>query len=514
MKINDNQYWLGDETSLRNHISIEQKIHDTPTAELQDMSIRAMTEYDAEKVEDFGEFGYMVSRADNVAIVTISGSLTTTNRPYNRYIGMVSYDEIRNAVFSAMEADGIDGIVLNMDTPGGQASGISELSDFLSEVNQNIKPIYTYTGTAMASGGYWLGSLGREIYAAKLATVGSIGVITVHASYSKMYEKAGIDVTVLRAGEFKALGSPYEKLDDKARAQIESQMNSIYDVFLETVAEHRGASVNSLKETAAEGRVFIGADSVTVGLVDKITSFDAAIAEISSKVRSSSIRTPLQPRSETIVGEIDMPGKKKVLTEAGVAAIESGAPEAEVFADPNMVAEVDDEAATDEVAAADVEEGTEGAEVSDGEGGDAADSEDDQALKVQQEDQGPLINQMFDRITELTTKVANLSTSLNAAETAREAAVATEAALTKIAITSINRMQVGLGGTPTKMDDASPSVVLDQYNRTYSQFNQKFKVGSVAQVPENEDFQSGEQTKSENSSMSAAVHRLTTSKVK
>lgn len=514
MKMSENQYWLGDETSLRNHIAIEQKLHDTPTSELQDMSIRAMTEYDEQKVEaaDFGEFGYMVSKADNLAIVTISGSLTTTNRPYNRYIGMVSYDEIRNAVFSAIEADGIDGIVLNMDTPGGQASGISELSDFLHEVDSNIKPIYTYTGTAMASGGYWLGSLGREIYAAKLATVGSIGVITTHASYSKMYEKAGIEVTVLRAGEFKALGSPYEKLDDKARSQIESQMNAIYDVFLETVAENRGASVNSLKETAAEGRVFIGADSVTVGLVDNITSFDTAIAEISQKVRSSSFRSPLKPLSETIVGELDMPGKKKVLTDAGVAAIESGVTEAEVLADPNMVSEVDAEVAAD-VAASDAEEGTEGAEVSEGEGGDAADAEDDQVLNVQQEDQGPLINNMFDRITELTTKVANLTTEVATATNERDAAQSTEVALTKIAVTAINRMQVGLGGTPTKMDDASPSVVLDQYNRTYSQFNQKFKVGSVAQVPENEDFQSGEQT-GENSSMSAAVHRLTTSKVK
>lgn len=514
MKINDNQYWLGDETSLRNHLSIEQKIHSTPTAELQDMAIRAMTEYEDDSAVEFGEFNYMVSRADNVAIVTISGSLTTSNRPYNRYIGMVSYDEIRNAVFAAIDTDGIDGIVLNMDTPGGQASGISELSDFLSEVNSNIKPIYTYTGTAMASGGYWLGSLGREIYAAKLATVGSIGVITVHTSLSEMYKKEGIEITVLRAGEFKALGSPYEKLDDKARDQIQSQMNTIYDVFLETVAENRGTSVNSLKETAAEGRVFIGADSVTVGLVDRISSFDAAIAEISRKVRSNETRVLSQPRSETIVGEIDMPGKKKVLTEAGVAAIESGVPEADVLADPNMVAEVEDEGTPAGEPAA--EEGTEGSEVTaEGAGEEAsAGSGAEATLEVKQEDQGALINNMFDRITSLTTEKANLTAKLASAEQDRDAAKSTETALTKIAVTAINRMQVSLGGTPTKMDDASPSVVLDQYNRTYSQFNQKFKVGSTAQVPESEDFEDREGGNVENSSMSAAVQRLTSSKVK
>jgi len=511
MKINESCYWLGDESSLRNHLLIEQKIHDTPTSELQDMSIRAMTDSNLEADMDFGEFGYMVSRADNVAIVTISGSLTTTNRPYNRYMGLVSYDEIRNAVFSAIEAPGIDGIVLNMDTPGGQASGISELSDFLTEVDKSIMPIFTYTGTAMASGGYWLGSLGREIYAAKLATVGSIGVITVHASMSEMYKKAGIDITVLRAGEFKALGSPYEKLDDKARAQIESQMNAIYDVFLETVAENRGTSVELLKETAAEGRVFVGADSVTVGLADKISSFDSAIAEISRRVKTSDSRAPsFQPRSETIVGEIDMPGKKKVLTEAGVAAIESGVPEAEILNNPEMVVEVEDEGTPADVAdATSDEEGTQGDEEVVAPAG-----TEEVSLSVDQKDQSTMIDKMFDRITVLTTEKATLSAELATAKVERDAAKSTESALVKIAITAINRMQVSLGSVAMKMDDSSPSVVLEQYNRTYSQFNQKFKVGASAQVPETEDFEGNDKNVQENDSMSAAVHRLTTSKVK
>ncbi|RLA59378.1 MAG: signal peptide peptidase SppA, partial [Epsilonproteobacteria bacterium] len=278
MRINENEFWLGDEVSLSIHAAQENKVAGTATAELQDMCIRATTEYADQDEEDFGEFSYMVSRAGNLAIVTISGSLTSTDRSYNRYMGMVSYNEIRNAVFSAMEADGIQGIVLNMDTPGGSASGVDELGEFLSEVDSKVMPIYTYAGTTMASGGYWLGSVGREIYASKLATIGSIGVITVHVSYAKMYKDIGLEITVLRAGEFKALGSPYENLDDKARAQLESQMNSIYDVFLETVADNRGTSVIALKETAAEGRIFIGADAVTVGLVDNITSYDAAIA--------------------------------------------------------------------------------------------------------------------------------------------------------------------------------------------------------------------------------------------
>ena len=154
-------------------------------------------------------------------------------------------------------------------------------------------------------------------------------------------DRDGIEVTVLRAGEFKALGSPYEKLDEKARAQIESQMNAIYDVFLETVAENRGTSVSALKATAAEGRVFVGADAVTVGLVDSVASFDAAMSAISKKVRASSSRS-LNPSNSTHIGDIPM-AKKRVLTEAATAAIASGAPEAEVVTQPGMTVEVDDD---------------------------------------------------------------------------------------------------------------------------------------------------------------------------
>lgn len=507
MRSSDNQYWLGDEASLRSNIEAELKNHNTPTAELQELSTRAMTEYDASDVEDFGEFGYMVSRAGNLAIVNVSGQLTTSNRAYNRYIGMVSYDEIRNAVFSAIDAEGIDGIVLNMDTPGGAASGVSELSDFLSEVDQSVKPIYTYTGTSMASGGYWLGSVGREIYASKLATVGSIGVITVHASYEKMYKDNGIEITVLRAGEFKALGSPYEKLDDKARSQIESQMNTIYDVFLETVAENRGTSVNSLKETAAEGRVFVGADAVTIGLVDQVTSFDAAIADISRKVTSAGSLSPLQPRHETIVGEIDM-AKKKVLTEAGVAAVESGVPEAEVLSNPEMVEEVEAEVAAETEAEVAAEEG-EQAEVTEEGGEEAADPA---VAAGGNEEQGALVDKMFAKISDLTVEVANLKSQLSVAEQQRDDAKSTEAAFTEIAVRSIQKMQVSLGGVPMKMGDASPAVVLEQYNRTNTQFNQRFKVGAAAAVPEGDDFEASDNAK-ENSVVAAAVTRLTTSKV-
>ena len=503
-----NRFWLGDEHSAFAFLQIENKIDQTPAKDLQDMSIRVATDAlkDGEDGE-FGEYSFMTSRADNLAIVDVSGPLVTRDSFINRLFGLTSFNDVRNAVFAAKDHPEVDAIVLNMDTPGGQASGVAELSDFLKEVDANVKPIYAYTGTIMASAGYWLGSVGREVYASRLATVGSIGVITVHASYERMLKEEGVDVTVLRAGEFKALGSPYEKLDEKARAQIESQMNSIYDVFLETVAEHRGTSVAALKETAAEGRVFIGADAVSVGLVDHITSFDAAIASISRKVRSSGTRSPLQPSPETTIGVTTMPGKKKVLTEAGVAALESGVPEAEVYANPEMVAEAEEEESTGDEAAPPAEEGTDGGEEA------APEGEEEPTASAGAQPQPELVDRLLDRNTALTTELAEAKAELKTLRLERDTAKASEEALVKIAVQSIQRMQVSLGGTPMQLSDLSAEVVLAQYNRTHTQFCQKFKVGATAKVPEESDFQQQDSGQSENASVSAAVTRLTSHKV-
>lgn len=491
--------WLGDESGILEFMRTEARIQAMSITDLRLLAQQHVLAEDDQR--EFGDSHYMVSRAGNLAMVNVSGQLVTRYSEYNRYMGRVSYDEIRNAVFAAIEAPGVDGVVLNMDTPGGQASGIEDLAEFLKQVDAKARPVYVYTGTSMASGGYWLGSVGREIYASKLATVGSIGVITVHASYEKMLKQDGIEVTVLRAGEFKALGSPYEKLDEKARAQIESQMNAIYDVFLETVADNRGTSVSALKSTAAEGRVFVGADAVSVGLVDHIAGFDAAISAISKKVTPSSSRRAFQPPNDTRTGDIPM-AKKKVLTEAAVAAVASGVPEAEIISQPGMTVEVEDDGtgAPDPAAAAATPETPP-----------AGDPPAEPAPAAAAAPAGSLDMSAFDtlltRVTDLTVQLANATANLKQAEQARDTHKATENALTKIAIQAINRMQVGLGGVPMSLEASDVGTVLEQYSRTYSLFNQRYPVGARAQVPQNEDFDSS--TGATNATVLAAQQRLT-----
>ena len=470
--------WLGSEVGLALALRAESEIAATPKLELAALSgeILAQSE-DADSGDEFGGYGYMVTKADNVAIVTVSGPLVTEDRPYNRYFGVVSYGEIRNAVYSAATKPGVEAVVMHYRTPGGSAAGIYDAGEFLKKVDAQIVPVYTFTDTSMTSGGYWLGSFGREIYASKLAVVGSIGVITIHASYAEMYKDAGIDVTVIRKGEFKALGSQFEKLDDKALAQIEGQMDAVYDAFLATVSENQGISVPTLLKTAAEGRLFTGDEGLSVGLVDYVESFDDAINSISKKAYQLADASGTRPINITQGTQIM--AKMKVLTDAGVAAIAAGAPEVEVLQQDGMTAEVEGEA-TPEVKVD-----------GEGEGGPA-----DSGVK-------PVMDMgLLDKIGELQVTVAELKADKTASERALAAAEANVSSLVSIGVTATNRMQVALGGPAMRLNDVSAETLIETHSKVLGSFNQRFRAGAKAESMTDES----EETQS--SVMSDAASRL------
>lgn len=470
--------WYGDDDSM-----LAARASLTQLAAL-DPKLYASDDSDDETFDGFPEYSYMLTRHGDIAVLSISGSMVSKETFYNRYVGLCSYQEVRNAAIVAAES-GCRGLLLDIDTSGGSAEGIGELTDFLVEFDKSVIPVYTYTGTKMLSAGYWIGCVGRKVFSSAMALDGSIGVVTAHFSYARMLKEQGIDVTMLRQGEFKALGSPYEKLDDKAKADIEARMGKFYELFLAHVSEHRGIDVPALIETAAEGRVFMGADAVAVGLVDSITTFDKAVSAVMKLVGDRqpqvSVLTP-----STYLGVDDM---KRKLTDAGQAAVASGMQEKLALADPNLSEEVKDktkeELATEEAAALAA----------------AADSVVTD-LKVEPEaapapaaKAEPVSDQTLDKIISLSSDLADARGEvkrLQASETERSASMST---LMKICGDAINKMELPLSRSPTSFTGMSAETLIGTYHRTLSDFNSRMKIGAQAEVPGDSDL--GDHNKTE-----------------
>lgn len=438
---------------------------------------------DDDEPDDFPDYNYMLSRHGEVAVLAISGSMVSRESFFNRYFGMVSYQEVRNAAIVAAEA-GAQALLLDIDTNGGSAEGIGELSDFLKDYDRNVIPIYTYTGTKMLSAGYWLGAVGRKVFSSSMAMNGSIGVVSAHFSYARMLEKEGIDVTMFRAGEFKALGSPYEKLDAKAKAEIEARMGKFYEMFLGHVSSSRGIAIPALIETAAEGRVFMGADAVQVGLVDEITTFDKAVSAVLSAVGGRRPTVSLPTPSTSLAG---MDNMKRKLTDAGLAAVASGMDEKRALADPSLSEEVK-EKTPEELAA---EEAAAKAALAEQE--QAADPEPTAAAKPAKAVELPtgLSDHTLDKIIALSGDLAESRAEVKRLQASEQEHAAHMTTLMKICGDAINRMELPLNRSATNFTGMTAETLINTYHRTLSDFNSRMKIGAQAEVPGEGDLGGG-----------------------
>ncbi len=101
---------------------------------------------------------------------------------------------------------------------------------------------------------------------------GSIGVLSVHEDHSKELEKAGVKPTVITSSKYKAEGSPFSKLDDDARNEIQSKVDAFHDMFTASVARGRGVTESVVNRTFGQGRMLLANPARAAGMVDSIST--------------------------------------------------------------------------------------------------------------------------------------------------------------------------------------------------------------------------------------------------
>lgn len=213
----------------------------------------------------------------STAVVNVHGSLVAGSAGFYRLFGFTGYDDIAEALVQAVGDKGVDSILLDVRSGGGHVEGVNTLSAFMADVD-SVKPISTFASGTMASAAYWLGVNGRHVMASDTSVVGSIGVLAIHAERSKQLADDGVTVNVIRSGKYKALGNPYEPLSDVAKAEMQSQVDYLGDIFTQHVAEKLGTDAKTVNARMGQGREFIGTQAVAAGLVEQITDMRGALA--------------------------------------------------------------------------------------------------------------------------------------------------------------------------------------------------------------------------------------------
>lgn len=222
-----------------------------------------------------------------IDIIPVSGILVSRDMHMEPCETMTSYETLRRQIQAAGADPQVSHIVLDIDSPGGSATGAFELADDIRQVAL-VKPITAISNFSAFSGAYLIAAACTEIVVSRTSGVGSIGVIARHADISAMNEAKGIKITTVSAGAHKNDLSPHEPISDQSLAVLTEMIQESYEQFVGAVAKFRGLSVDAVKAT--EAGVFFGEKGVALGLADRVETPQSAVNRIVQEVRAA--KTP------------------------------------------------------------------------------------------------------------------------------------------------------------------------------------------------------------------------------
>lgn len=221
-----------------------------------------------------------------IAIVPISGTLVSKSAALRPYSGMTGYNGIVSRVTAAINDPDVDGILLDMDTPGGMVAGGFDAADIIARLRSQ-KPIWSLANDMNCSAGQLLASACSRRLVTQTAKAGSIGVLMAHSNYAGNLEQAGVDITLIFAGAHKVDGNPWEALPKEVRATFQAKMNAIRQSFAEKVSGYTGISVQAVLDT--EAAVYTGQESIDAGLSDELVINTDALAVMREAISNSKV---------------------------------------------------------------------------------------------------------------------------------------------------------------------------------------------------------------------------------
>jgi protease IV len=215
-----------------------------------------------------------------VAVVIASGEILDGSQPPGTVGGESTALEIRDA----REDDDVKAIVLRVDSPGGSVFASEQIYREVRAAQADGKPVVVSMGDLAASGGYYIASSADEIWAHPATITGSIGIYGAIPTFEGTLGKIGVSIdgvgTTTLSGQLR-IDRP---LGEDAKKLLQSLIERGYEEFLAHVAEGRKKTRDEV-HAIAQGRVWIGTDAKSNGLVDQLGLFDQAVESAAKRAK-------------------------------------------------------------------------------------------------------------------------------------------------------------------------------------------------------------------------------------
>ena len=195
--------------------------------------------------------------------------------------GEMDSEKIVRELNRLADNDDVKAVVLRVNSPGGSAFG-SEQMWFAAKQLRARKPLIVSMSDYAASGGYYMSCIADTIVAQPTTLTGSIGIFGMFPNFAGVTDKLGVNFSTVKTNELSDFGNTMRPMTDSERVILQNYINRGYDLFISRCAEGRNTSNDEIKRVA-EGRVWTGADALSLGLVDVLGGLDDAIAIAASK---------------------------------------------------------------------------------------------------------------------------------------------------------------------------------------------------------------------------------------
>lgn len=234
----------------------------------------------------------VASKRDMVAVIPLRGVIAHRMSALEESSGGMSAERFTQMIQQVAADDSVGTILLDIDSPGGTIPGVMEAADAVFAAREK-KKVVAIANSVMASAAYWIASQAGEIVAIPSVldrSIGSIGVVTVHLDLTEKLAKEGVKATVIRAGENKWAGNPFEPVSEEYLAELQAGADAAKAVFVKAVARGRGITAAQVKSQYGDGKAFSAVDAKAVGLIDRIATMDDTIGRLVGRKSSGGMR--------------------------------------------------------------------------------------------------------------------------------------------------------------------------------------------------------------------------------
>jgi protease-4 len=208
---------------------------------------------------------------------------------------IIDVDDLVRELKAHRENPSVRAVVLRINSPGGVVGPTQELYDAVRRLRDAGKPVVASLGAVAASGGYYVAVGCDEIYANRGTLTGSIGVIMQLANFEQLLKKVGVDYVVVKAGQFKDIGSPSRPMTPDERRVMQGLLDDVHGQFIDAVAAGRKLPREDVVRFA-DGRVFSGTQAKELHMIDVLGDLEDAVNAAAKRVNIPLPPAVIQPK--------------------------------------------------------------------------------------------------------------------------------------------------------------------------------------------------------------------------